>query len=165
MLFDKRKQEQERPRLQGEDFDIFPDLGEPKPKPRGEEPPPEPEDDTPPEPTAFQKRIAAIPDKQWRRLQIILGIVLGAGSAASIVLLGNAGENMSTISLLVAALLALVLPGVLEKQGARKTPVMRTTLIISLVAAMALFMFYGLVLNPSFFRTEAAASPSPAPTE
>lgn len=165
MLFDKRSKEPERPRLQGEDFDIFPDLGEPKPKqPEKETPPAE---EPPPEPTDIQKKVAAIPEKTWKLLQIALGIVLGVGSSACIVLMNGGGE-MGTFGILIAAVLALIVPGFLEKQSARKMPTLRIALILSLAISMAAYMFYGFVIDPSVFHKGAAsassltASPSPA---
>ena len=158
MLFDKRKQEPERPRLQGEDFDIFPDLGDRPKKPPEEEKPPV--EEPPPEPTDFQKKVAEISEINWKRLQIAAGILLGAGSAASIVVMGNSAGEMSTFGLLLAAVLALIVPGFLEKQAARKTPVLRVALILSLVVGMAAFMFYGFVINPSFFKKTVASASS-----
>ena len=175
-MFNKRDPEPKQPRLQGEDFDIFPTLDDEdlkRPAREEEEMPaaePEPVDDTPPEPTEFEKKIAAIPDDKWKKYQIIAGIVLGILCSTCIVVLGRM-ETVGTFGFIIGALLALYLPNMLEKKGGRKIPVLRTALIISLVISMGLYAFYGFVINPGYFApTETpaataapAASVTPAP--
>ncbi|HWR22916.1 MAG TPA: hypothetical protein VN366_05495 [Feifaniaceae bacterium] len=171
-MFKKRDPEPEPPRLQGEDFDIFPALDEEdirRVPPEEEEistEPAEPVEETPPEPTEFEKKIAAIPDDQWKKYQLIAGIVLGALSATCIVVLGRI-ESVGTIGFIIGALLALYLPNMLEKKGGRKIPLLRTALIISLVISMGLFALYGFVINPGYFAPAATpvpeASAAPAP--
>lgn len=150
-MFKKREQEPQAPRLQGEDFDVFPDLGDRKKPAAIEE---EPVDDTPVEPTEFEKKIAAIPEEKWKKYQIIGGILLGILSGLSIAVLGKT-ETFGNISLIVAAVLALVIPNLFEKKSGRKMPTMRIALILSLAICLGLYMFYGFVLNPGFFKTPA----------
>ena len=168
-MFKKRDPEPRQPRLLGEDFDIFPTLDkedfnvppetEPDAVPEPAEPPQEEE---PPEPTEFEKKIAAIPDDKWKKYQILAGLVLGLLSATSIVVVGRM-ESVGSMSIILAAVLALFVPNMLEKKGGRKIPVMRTTLILSLAITMGLYMFYGLVLNPGYFTPTASPAPSATP--
>lgn len=168
-MFNKRNAEPKEPRLLGEDFDIFPTLDDEdlKPAPQEEEEPaPEPADpvdDTPPEPTEFEKKIAAIPDDKWKLYQIIAGAVLGILSAVSITVLSKM-ESIGSMGLIIAAVLALFLPNMLEKKGGRKIPALRTALIIALTISMGLFAFYGFVINPDFFApTTPVPTATPAP--
>ena len=168
-MFKKRDPEPRQQRLLGEDFDIFPTLDkedfnvppetEPDTAPEPAEPPQEEE---PPEPTEFEKKIAAIPDDKWKKYQILAGLVLGLLSATSIVVVGRI-ESVSSMSIILAAVLALFVPNMLEKKGGRKIPVLRTTLILSLAITMGLYMFYGLVLNPGYFTPTASPAPSATP--
>ena len=169
-MFIKRDPEPKQPRLQGEDFDIFPTLDdEDLKRPAREEEdapaaePVEPVDDTPPEPTDFEKKIAAIPDDKWKKYQIIAGVAMGILSSASIMVLGRM-ESIGSMGLILAAVLALFLPNMLEKKGGRRIPVLRTTLIIALVISMGLFAFYGFVLNPGYFVPTATPAATAAPT-
>lgn len=164
-MFNKRDSEPKQPRLQGEDFDIFPTLDDedlrhvPREEVETVPEPAEPVEDTPPEPSAFEKRIAAIPDDKWKKYQIIGGLVLGLLSATCIVVLGRM-ESIGSMAFIGAAVLALFVPNILEKKGGRKIPVLRTALILALVVTMGLYMFYGLVLNPSYFTPVATPVPT-----
>ncbi len=165
-MFNKRNPEPKEPRLQGEDFDIFPTLDDEdlrRAPQEEEEPTPEPAEpveETPPEPTEFEKKIAAIPDDKWKKYQIIAGAVLGILSSTSIMVLGRM-ESIGSMGLIAAAVLALFLPNMFEKKGGRRIPVLRTALIIALVISMGLYAFYGFVINPGYF---APTTPVPAAT-
>ncbi len=166
-MFNKRDPEPKQTRLQGEDFDIFPTLDNeelgraPQEEPEVSPEPNEPVEEAPPEPTEFEKRMAAIPDDKWKKYQIIAGIILGLLSAMCIVVLGRM-ESIGSMAFIGAAVLALFVPNILEKKGGRKIPVLRTALILALVVTMGLYMFYGLVLNPSYFTP--ATTPIPTAT-
>lgn len=158
-MFKKREPEPERPRLLGEDFDIFPDLGDrPANTAEAEAVEEEPEEeDVPVEPTPFQKKVAAISEENWKKYQVIAGVVLGllAGICLSFLSRLPAFGNMG---LIVAAVVALIVPNMLEKQAARKIPRLRVALIIALAVCLGFYMLYGMVLNPGFFE----AAPTPA---
>ena len=167
-MFKKRDPEPHQPRLQGEDFDIFPNLDDDDFRRRPAEnanavPTPEPEEpEAPPEPTELEKKIAAIPDDKWKKYQIIAGIVLGVLSTTCLMVLGRM-ESVSSFSLILAAVIALFVPNIIEKKGGRKIPVLRVALIISVVISMGLYAFYGFVLNPGYFAPTATPVPSVTP--
>ncbi len=154
MLFQKKEEAPETPRLLGEDFDIFPDLGDrpkPEPMPEKSEEPEEPEVPEPePEPTPFQKKVAAIDEKRWKTYQIIGGIVLGVLSGLALTVFGRI-ETIARFNLIIAVVLALLVPNLFERYAARKIPTVRIWLIITLGVLLALYVFYGLVINPEFF--------------
>ncbi len=158
MLFDKlikKPEDTPSPTLLGEDFDIYPDLSDGSKKkeqsqegslapeePTAAEPEPEPE------PTAFQKRVAAISDKNWKRIQIISGSILGIISGYCISFLSET-ETFSNYGLIIAAVLALILPNFVEKRADRKMVAMRISIIISLVVFMVFYLLCRNAFQPA----------------
>ncbi|OQA14895.1 MAG: hypothetical protein BWY62_00863 [Firmicutes bacterium ADurb.Bin356] len=86
--------------------------------------------------TPFAKRIAALPEKNWRLVQALGGTGLGLFCAFCIFVLGNT-ETFGSISLIIAAVAALFAPNYFEKTAGRKIPVLRKALLISLSACLA----------------------------
>lgn len=141
----KEKETPVAPRLQGEDFDIFPDLGD-RPAPTAEEAPaPEPEDE--PGPTALQEKVAAIPDEKWKLYQLLGGILLGIICG----LLISFGDKLfsGSVGVILAFGVALVLPNLLERQFARSLRRMRVVLAAALAVCLLASLAYGLWINPS----------------
>ena len=155
-MFQKQaNQEPEKPRLQGEDFDIFPDLGdryaykndgaeESKAEPGAEAEPREPE--APPEPTEFEKRIAALSPSAWKKLQIAGGALLGVLSGLCMTVLSDY-KTFSGYGLIVAVVLALLVPNLIEKKVQRSISAGRIALIAALAVTMGIYLVYGL-MNP-----------------
>lgn len=152
MLFNKREQEPKTPELQGEDFDIFPKMeGYRYAKDADDEQDAEdPQEAAPPELTDLQKKIADMPDKLWKRYQIIAGSLLGFLCSFSIGFLGRT-KTFGDMGLIIAAVLALFVPNFFEKKAGRKISALRASLIISILVFMGLYMLYGTVINPSYF--------------
>ncbi len=153
MLFNKRNQEPETPKLQGEDFDMFPKMegyryAKDADAERDAE---EPQEAAPPELTEFQKKIADLPDKLWKRYQILAGSLLGFLCSFSIGFLGRT-KTFGDMSLIIAAVLALFVPNFFEKKAGRKIAALRAALIISILVFMGLYMLYGTVINPDYFK-------------
>ena len=97
---------------------------------------------------AFQRFIAKMDDKKWKLTQRILGVILGLGSGLALFSDGlfNRGEEStgSSYSLIIAVVIALLVPNIIEKQGGRKINVARMTMAITLlVALVAYFIFAG----------------------
>lgn len=155
MFFNKKQEAQapKEPQLQGEDFEIFPTVGEYSYSNSTEsaegaqaaEAAPEEE----PEPTPFQQRIAAIPEDKWKKLQVLAGIVLGVLSGLFISFFSFLSDFFTSWGLIFAVVLALVLPNQFEKRAARQTKRMRTAIIISLGSVFALYLLYIYVINPT----------------
>lgn len=81
----------------------------------------------------FQKFIARMDEKTWTLVQRIAGAVLGVG--AGLALFWNGGgdnEQGFSYSLVVAIVIAMLIPNILEKQGGRRIPKLRVALVIAL---------------------------------
>lgn len=97
----------------------------------------------------FQKAIARMDEQKWTLVQRIGGVVLGIASAVALFWEGlfqapaEEAQKGFSISLILAVVLAMVAPNIIEKQGLRKAPKLRTTVAITLVVAIvgyAIFM-------------------------
>lgn len=86
-------------------------------------------------PGAWEKRIDALSPEKWRLCQIVGGALVGLAAIASLFVFG---EELSMYGLVVAALLALLLPRYLERAWRRKLTTARY--------AMAAAMLVGLVV-------------------
>lgn len=93
----------------------------------------------------FQKFIARLDEKTWTLYQRIAGIILGIG--AGIALFWNGGSNNETgfsYSLIVAVVIAMLVPNILEKQGGRRIPKLRMALVIAMgVMIVGYFIYWG----------------------
>ncbi len=156
MLFGKKSvEEPHQPVLQGEDFDIFPQLDDRfsyKPKPdEGKQP--EAEDATPPEPTPFQQKMADVPENKWKWMQRIVGSLLGVCGGLSISFLSLVSDFFEQWGIIIAAALVLVLPNQFEKRAARPMPLLRKFMIFALILLFAAYALYIFVISP---KTTAA---------
>lgn len=86
-------------------------------------------------PSEWEKRIDALDPKQWKLVQIAGGFVVGAVVVASLFVFG---EEMSTYGLILAALLAILLPRYLERAWRRKLTVARNAMLITMVVGLAI---------------------------
>ena len=91
------------------------------------------EDDEPYVPSAMEKRLDALTPEQWKRWQIIGGAGLGLASVACLFMFG---EELSTYGLIVAVLLAVLLPRYLERAWRRKLTVARYAMIAAMVIGL-----------------------------
>ena len=91
----------------------------------------------------FQKWIARLDEKQWTLLQRIVGAILGA--AAGISLFWNGGSDSEqgfSWSLIIAVVIAMLIPNIIEKQGMRRIPKLRVALVIALGVMIAGYFVY-----------------------
>ena len=86
-------------------------------------------------PSEWEKRIDALPPGKWKLYQIVGGALVGLLAMASLFAFG---EELSMYGLVVAALLALLLPRYLERAWRRKLTTARY--------AMATAMMIGLIV-------------------
>ena len=89
-------------------------------------------------PTRFEKRIHAIPEKQWNLYQILGGAVIGL---FTVVALFYGGSGISA-PFLAAVILALLLPNWLEDRGRRKLTKGRYAMIIVIAVGLVVMVLY-----------------------
>ena len=104
----------------------------------------------------FQRFIAKMDDKRWDLVQHIMGVILGLG--AGLALFGenlfkkNAEEAMGTYSLVIAVVIAMLIPNIIEKQAGRKINAARVTMAITLLVTLVIyFVWAGVNGGFSFF--------------
>ena len=95
----------------------------------------------------FQRFIAKMDDKKWALTQRILGIVLGVGAGLALFgegLFGSGESNdpMGTYSLVLAVVIALLVPNIIEKQGGRKINLARMTMAATLLVVLVAYFIY-----------------------
>ena len=108
------------------------------------------EDEAPAEhvPTAFEKKMQAIPDNKWNLYQIIGGVLIGGYTVYALF-----GGRDSSFSFLTAVILALLLPNQFEKSANRKVYKGRVAMCVTItVGLVAMILYYwvtgGLSNNP-----------------
>lgn len=95
---------------------------------------------------AFQLYVAKMNDKSWNLAQRIFGMVLGI--LASVALfwdsIGGADKEKGgfSFSLIIAVVIAMLIPNIVEKQGLRKIPKTRTTMAITLLICIVAYVLY-----------------------
>ena len=104
---------------------------------------------------AFQKFIAKMDDKTWNLAQRICGAVLGVLASLALFWDGifktNKEQGGFSFSLIAAVVIAMLVPNIIEKQGLRKIPKVRTTMAIALmVCIVAYFLYMGLTTGFNF---------------
>ena len=85
-------------------------------------------------PSEMEKRIDAMTPEQWKRWQILGGVGVGI---AIVLCLFAFGQELATYGLIVAALLAIILPRYLERAWRRKLNTARMAMIITMVIGLA----------------------------
>lgn len=95
----------------------------------------------------FQKWIARMDDAQWNRAQYIAGGVLGLLAALALFwdtitgkVVPEGQEAGMSYSLIIAVLIAMVGPNIIEKQGKRKCPKLRIALAAGLGVALVAYV-------------------------
>ncbi len=84
-------------------------------------------------PSEWEKRIDKLTPAQWKRWQIIGGAAVGAAAFGSLFLFG---QELSTSGIIVAVLLALLLPRYLEKSWRRSLNTARIAMVAAMVAVL-----------------------------
>lgn len=91
----------------------------------------------------FQKAIARMSEKTWTIVQRVVGALLGI--ASGVALFWNGGSDTEggfSYSLIVAVVIAMLIPNLLEKKGLRRIPKLRVALVISLSAMIVIYFIY-----------------------
>ena len=99
-------------------------------------------------PGEMEKRIDAMPPEKWRLWQIAGGAALGLAAVAALFVFG---EELSTYGIVVAALLALLLPRYLERAWRHPLNVARRAMVIAMIIGLAvMFVIIGARTGFSF---------------
>lgn len=88
-------------------------------------------------PSEWEKRIDKLTPAQWKRWQIIGGAAVGAAAFGSLFLFG---QELSTYGIVVAVLLALLLPRYLEKAWRRSLNTGRIAMLVAMVVVMVVMI-------------------------
>jgi len=114
----------------------------PAPSPDGAETADDDDDDGEYIPSEMEKRINAMSPEQWKRWQLLGGAGVGVAIVACLFVFG---QELSSYGLIVAALLAIVLPRYLERAWRCKLNTARMAMIVAMVIGLAiLFVVTGL---------------------
>ena len=101
----------------------------------------------------FQKFIARMDEQRWVLTQRIAGVVLGVLAGLSLFWDSFSGkeEGGFSYSLIIAVVIAMLVPNIIEKQGLRRIPKLRVALVITLSAMIVAYLiFMGLRLGFKF---------------
>ena len=127
--------------------DDVPDAPKP-PRPAAVALPDDDDDDGEYIPSPWEKRIDKLTPAQWKRWQIIGGAAVGAAAFGSLFLFG---QELSTYGIIVAVLLALLLPRYLEKSWRRSLNTARIAMVAAMVAVLiAMLLVIGVRTGFSF---------------
>ena len=128
------------------------DVPDPEPAPEPNQPDAELDDDDDGEyiPSEMEKRLDALSPEKWRMWQIVGGAAVGLGAVASLFLFR---DELSTYGIIVAALLALLLPRYLERAWRRPLSVARRAMLIAMVVGLVIvFLAIGVRSGFTFKR-------------
>ena len=93
---------------------------------------------------AFQKYCARMSEARWTLTQRIAGALLGIAAGVSLfwdtlVRSDSEQQGIFSIPLIISIFLALILPNIIEKQGLRPIPTLRTAMVISLGLVIVIY--------------------------
>lgn len=92
----------------------------------------------------FQKFVAKLDEAQWTLAQRIVGALLGLIAGVALFMDTGNSEGAFSYSLIIAVLVAMAGPNIIEKQSLRRIPKLRTTMVIVLALVLvAYFVMMG----------------------
>ena len=95
---------------------------------------------------AFQKYCARMDDRRWALMQRIVGALLGI--AAGVALFWDTmvrtestqrQQGIFSAPLVIAIIIAMIVPNIIEKQSLRRIPKLRIAMVISLAAVIVIY--------------------------
>lgn len=92
------------------------------------------EDDEEYIPGPWEKRIDALSPQQWKRWQILGGALLGLAAVACLFVFG---QELSTYGLILAVILAVLVPRYLERAWRHPLATARVAMIVAMVVGLA----------------------------
>ena len=120
------------------------------------------EDDRPVDKGALYNFVAKMDDKQFRRAQMILGIVLGVLAAVALMIPIPGDSSVGMWGFVIALVLVLWIPRMLERKLEQRLPVTQKWLII--VFLIGMLAAFGLTALNGGLRSTPAATASPSPS-
>lgn len=100
--------------------------------------------------SGFQRFIAKLDDKKWMLYQRILGVILGIGTSLALFgesLFKKSDEAMGTYSLVIAVVIAMLIPNIIEKKAGRKINAARMTMAGTLLVLLVIYFVYAGLTN------------------
>ena len=95
---------------------------------------------------AFQRYVAKMDDRSFNLAQRICGAILGALAAVALFWDGITGgekdSGLFSFPLVIAVVVAMLIPNIIEKQSLRKCPKLRTTIALSLLVCIVVYVAY-----------------------
>ena len=96
---------------------------------------------------AFQKYCARMDEARWSLMQRVVGALLGVAAGMSLfwdtLMKTNTNpqqqQSFFSLPLLIAIFIAMVIPNIIEKQGARRVPKLRVALVIALAVVIVIY--------------------------
>ena len=95
---------------------------------------------------AFQKYCARMDDRRWTLAQRIVGALLGIAAGLSLfwdtfmkTVSSQQQQSFFSMPLIVAVVIAMVVPNIIEKQSLRRIPKLRIALVIGLAAIIVIY--------------------------
>ena len=103
-------------------------------------------------PSEWEKRIDRLSPAQWKRWQILGGAAVGLAAIGSLFVFG---QELATYGIIVAVLLAMLLPRYLERAWRRNLNIARYAMITAMVAGLLVaLLIIGLRTNFTFKPVE-----------
>ena len=128
------------------------DAPEPKPEQAAEDAGIDDDDDGEYIPGEWEKRIDRLSPAQWKRWQILGGAAVGFAAIGSLFIFG---QELATYGIVVAVLLAMLLPRYLERAWRRNLTTARYAMLAAMVVGLlAMVLVFGLRTNFTFKPVE-----------
>ena len=109
---------------------------------------------------AFQKYCARMDDRRWTLMQRVVGALMGIAAGVSLfwdtLMRTQAAQQRQGIfsaPLVIAIVIAMILPNIIEKQSLRRVPKLRVAMVIALAAVIILY-FVVIGIQTGFQFTE-----------
>ena len=99
----------------------------------------------------FQLFIARLDEQKWKLYQSIAGAVLGILAAVALFWDSNTEQSSFSYGLIVAVIIAILIPNLLERKGLRKMSRLRVVMAITLgIVIVAYFVYTGFTTGFKF---------------
>ena len=109
---------------------------------------------------AFQKYCARMDDKRWTLMQRVVGALMGIAAGVSLfwdtlvrTQAAQQRQGIFSAPLVIAIVIAMILPNIIEKQSLRRVPKLRVAMVIALAAVIILY-FVVIGIQTGFQFTE-----------
>jgi len=90
--------------------------------------------------TGFALRVEQMSDAEWDKWTIVAGVVLALAAAGFLFLYPSSEGSAFSMGPILALAVAMILPGYAERRLERRAPKLRIALIITLSAAIVIYL-------------------------